>query len=129
MKKAKEICLAVSNKYTQKVLLHGDLHHDNILLNSTGGYTIIDPKGVIGDPVFDVPRFLLNENNENDTPEENETRIRKAIDYLSFSLNIPSEIIKQCYFVETVMAYCWCVESNEEPDMICIETAERIMNE
>jgi streptomycin 6-kinase len=24
-------------------------------------YTIIDPKGVIGDPVFDISRFILNE--------------------------------------------------------------------
>ncbi|HBL84747.1 MAG: hypothetical protein A2Y17_01845 [Clostridiales bacterium GWF2_38_85] len=129
MKKAREICLNVSSKFNQKMLLHGDFHQDNILLNSTGGYTIIDPKGVIGDPVFDVPRFLLNENNEDETPEQNEVRIKKAIDYLSCSLNIPSAIIKQCYFIETVMAYCWCVESNEEPDMICIKTAERIINE
>lgn len=61
MKKAREICSSLSALYSQKVLLHGDFHHDNILLGKDSEYVIIDPKGVIGDPVFDVPRFILNE--------------------------------------------------------------------
>jgi streptomycin 6-kinase len=35
------------------VLLHGDLHHDNILSNGDG-WLVIDPKGVIGEPSFDA---------------------------------------------------------------------------
>lgn len=54
MKKAEELCLALSELYPQKLLLHGDLHHDNILLGAEEEYVIIDPKGVIGDPIFDV---------------------------------------------------------------------------
>jgi streptomycin 6-kinase len=69
MKKAKDICLSVSTAYSQKMLLHGDFHHDNILLGNHGEYIIIDPKGVIGDPVFDVPRFILNEFGDEITTE------------------------------------------------------------
>ncbi|WP_373298360.1 aminoglycoside phosphotransferase family protein [Paludibacterium paludis] len=29
-------------------LLHGDLHHDNVLFDSSHGWLAIDPKGVIG---------------------------------------------------------------------------------
>jgi hypothetical protein len=47
MKKAQDICLSLSKMYSQNVLLHGDLHHDNILLGSDGAYKIIDPKGVM----------------------------------------------------------------------------------
>jgi streptomycin 6-kinase len=39
--------------------LHGDLHHDNILL-SPRGWLAIDPKGVLGDPAFDAANMFYN---------------------------------------------------------------------
>jgi streptomycin 6-kinase len=39
--------------------LHGDLHHDNIL-HSPRGWLAIDPKGLLGDPAFDVANFFYN---------------------------------------------------------------------
>jgi streptomycin 6-kinase len=129
MKKAEEICLHLNSLYTKKLLLHGDLHHDNILLHGNSEYKIIDPKGVVGDPIFDVPRFILNENgDEKISPEENYTKICRIIDYLEESLCIPGEIIKQCFFIEMTMANCWDVESNGVPDMKGVYMAHDIMN-
>jgi streptomycin 6-kinase len=39
--------------------LHGDLHHDNMLL-SPRGWLAIDPKGVFGDPAFDAANMFYN---------------------------------------------------------------------
>ncbi|WP_442577954.1 aminoglycoside phosphotransferase family protein [Mesorhizobium sp. ASY16-5R] len=39
--------------------LHGDLHHDNVLLSSRG-WLAIDPKGVLGDPGFDAANLFYN---------------------------------------------------------------------
>ena len=36
------------------VLLHGDLHYENILRSDRAGHLLIDPKGMIGDPAFDI---------------------------------------------------------------------------
>ena len=44
----------------QRVVLHGDLHHFNILRCDRGGWLAIDPKGLVGDRYFDVCQFLLN---------------------------------------------------------------------
>jgi streptomycin 6-kinase len=41
------------------VLLHGDLHHENIL-SSSRGYIAIDPKGVIGEPAYEIGAFIRN---------------------------------------------------------------------
>jgi streptomycin 6-kinase len=64
----------ISDKYLQKarglrdhllktafkeVLLHGDLHHDNILQNGDD-WLVIDPKGVIGEEAFEVAAFIRN---------------------------------------------------------------------
>lgn len=41
------------------VVLHGDLHHFNILADG-GGWRAIDPKGVIGEPAYELGAFLRN---------------------------------------------------------------------
>ncbi len=39
--------------------LHGDLHHDNVI-GGAGRWHAIDPKGLLGDPVFDVANIFRN---------------------------------------------------------------------
>jgi streptomycin 6-kinase len=41
------------------VVLHGDLHHLNVL-NAGGGWIAIDPHGWVGDPAFEVAALLAN---------------------------------------------------------------------
>jgi streptomycin 6-kinase len=44
----------------RSTLLHGDLHHHNILHAGDGRYLAIDPKPMLGDREFDVPPMLWN---------------------------------------------------------------------
>ena len=44
----------------ETALLHGDLHHGNILRAGRAPWLAIDPKGVVGDPAFEPSAFLLN---------------------------------------------------------------------
>lgn len=57
--KAKHLRDKLLNTTTNEVLLHGDLHHDNILQNGDG-WLVIDPKGFIGDPAFEPAAYLCN---------------------------------------------------------------------
>ncbi len=41
------------------VALHGDLHHDNIL-RGPRGWCVIDPKGVCGDPAYELANAFRN---------------------------------------------------------------------
>jgi streptomycin 6-kinase len=114
------------------MLLHGDLHHDNILLAEDGTYKIIDPKGVVGDPVFDVSRFVLNEFDAEPT-EPTYRKIVGILHVLSQNLQIPETILKQCLYVETTMGACWCVEDGAAPEeypqfIKAVTFAETVMN-
>lgn len=113
MKKARDIYSSVSTMYSNRLLLHGDLHHDNILLRMDGEYVIIDPKGVIGDPIFDVARFILNEFDD-ENASGSYKKINHIISILESELSIPNSILRQCLYVETLMSVCWCVEDGEE---------------
>jgi streptomycin 6-kinase len=44
----------------EPVLLHGDLHHDNILAATRQPWLAIDPKGIVGEPAYEVGALLRN---------------------------------------------------------------------
>ena len=89
-------------KYSRNLLLHGDLHHENILKNASGGYTVTDPKGVTGDPVFDLSRFILDEFRDDLTSEPKEA-ITDFVQKLGDSAGIPCGDLLRCLFIETVI--------------------------
>ena len=45
-------------------VLHGDLHHENILYSSERGWLAIDPKGLVGNRAFDYANILCNPDKE-----------------------------------------------------------------
>jgi streptomycin 6-kinase len=45
---------------SEHLLLHGDLHHMNILRSKEGMWLAIDPKGVLGEKAFEVAPLLYN---------------------------------------------------------------------
>ncbi len=48
------------NSMDTPVLLHGDLHHWNILSATRQPWLAIDPKGVVGEPAYEVGAWLRN---------------------------------------------------------------------
>ncbi len=48
----------------EPVVLHGDLHHGNVLDFGERGWLAIDPKGLVGDAEFDVCNLLCNPSHE-----------------------------------------------------------------
>jgi streptomycin 6-kinase len=107
MMKAKDIYISVSAVYNREMLLHGDLHYHNILLRDNGKYVIIDPQGRVGDTIFDIPRYILIEY-YNTPVDERINNINHIIEYFENSLNIPNEILRQCFYIETASFECWC---------------------
>jgi len=90
--------------YNRNCLLHGDMHQENLLLNHRGGYTIIDPKGVIDDPVMETARFLLNE-----IPCEKE-KIQEMAAIMAPIIGIPEADILKSMFIDAALSNCWTLE-------------------
>ena len=90
------------------LLLHGDLHHDNIL---SGGseWVAIDPKGVIGEIEYGTVPFLLN--NLPDGHTDSSIRlIRSRIAIFSEELQVRSERLLAWTFCHLVLSSVWSVE-------------------
>lgn len=129
--RAKKTFQSVCSKYKDRKLLHGDLHHENILLSQDGNYLIIDPIGYIGDPVFDVSKFIMLEF-EDDLTGGKDREILHFVAKLENRLHIPSNILIQCLFMDNVAWLGSDLENGEtfdESQFIVdnIYTAERLM--
>lgn len=89
-------------------LLHGDLHHYNILMAAREPWLAIDPKGLIGDREYDVIQYLLNK-----LPNGNSTHvIEKRIDIFVKELNLDKKRILSWGFAHSVLATCWTVQED-----------------
>ena len=91
----------LKTRYRRSCLLHGDMHQENMLLNAQGGYTIIDPKGVIDDPVMETARFLMNE-----TPCEAE-KVKEMVSIMAPIIDIPEIDILGSMYVDAALGSCW----------------------
>ncbi len=90
----------------RKTVLHGDLHHYNILQQDASWVTI-DPKGVLGDPAFEPIAFLRNPvaslASDPDLRQRQEGRIRTFAD----RLNEPIERIWGWAVAQIVLDAAW----------------------
>jgi streptomycin 6-kinase len=93
-------------------LLHGDLHHENILFSEHKGWMAIDPKGVAGDPYFDVVSFLVNQLDSKPHPK---SILKLRVDTISEQIGLDRErLLKAAIALGTLYA-CWGIEDND-PD-------------
>lgn len=56
---ARKVYWELADSMPPPVLLHGDLHHFNILRDGEE-WVAIDPKGILGNPAFEVAAFMRN---------------------------------------------------------------------
>jgi streptomycin 6-kinase len=94
------------------VLLHGDLHHWNILAAQRTPWLAIDPKGVLGEPAYEVGAFLRNPLNAIADPAKT---LRRRIDQLADQLALDRQRLAGWGFATAILSACWSVEDGGDP--------------
>jgi streptomycin 6-kinase len=111
------------------VLLHGDLHHDNILSAERAPWLAIDPKGVIGEPAYEVGAWLRNWLPDLlERPDPARTMARR-VDQLAEALGVDRARIRGWGLAQAVLSVWWCIEdggSDWEPTIACAELLAQI---
>jgi streptomycin 6-kinase len=115
MKRAKAWYMEILDQYPDQTLLHGDFHYYNIL-KTQKGYKIIDPKGVLGHPMFDIPRYVLNEYWDEKDALKVDATVEKVLTVLSNQLDISKGLLSRLMYIEGAMAMCWFVEDGMSID-------------
>ena len=102
------------------MLIHGDLHHFNIL-NSDRGWLAIDPKGVIGPAAYEVGPFLLNPWVATGVPADAPRLMARRLAIFSEMLGLERGRLRDWGLAHAVLSAIWSVEATEDwrPAMDC----------
>jgi streptomycin 6-kinase len=102
------------------VLLHGDLHHGNILTAERAPWLAIDPKGVIGEPAFEPSAFLLNPG------PRSKAVLKRRVEIFADVLGVPRERVRRWGLVRAVLSAWWSVEDHGTGGNDAVAVAERL---
>lgn len=94
-------------------LIHGDLHHFNIL-SSRRGWLAIDPKGVVGPAGYEVGPFLLNPWVVTELEADTEDRIRDRISIFSERLGMEKGRVRDWGIAYAALSAWWNLEAGED---------------
>jgi streptomycin 6-kinase len=100
LSKARELKNKLLTSSHKLKLLHGDLHHGNILI-AGDEFKVIDPKGIIGYSINEVWAFIID--------PITDTII--VADYFKFNL----QEVREWYFVHIILSACWDLQDARDP--------------
>jgi len=100
-----ELCRSQTNPR----LLHGDLHHYNILNDRNRGWLAIDPKGVVGEIEYEIGAALRNPVERPDLFVDPGI-VAKRLDRFASKLSIDADRARRWSFAQAVLAAIWSVE-------------------
>ena len=114
VERAKSLYFDLASSQSTSILLHGDLHHDNVLYDEARGWLAIDPKGYVGEPAYEVGALLRNPYHLSNILQDPE-RFKKRVDIICERLGFDRERVMGWGFCQAVLAALWSVEDGESP--------------
>ena len=87
------------------VLLHGDLHHDNVL-SAERGWLAVDPQGVLGEPAYEAAALLRNPPGFGGRPEAPELLARRVA-ILAEAYGVGPDRIRGWGIAHNVVSLVW----------------------
>ena len=105
------------NPSGEKAVLHGDLHHYNILSAEREPWLAIDPKGIVGEPEYEAAAFLRN--NLLDRPKPRRV-LSMRLDQIAEEAALDRERMIGWGLADRVLSAWWSYEESgraDEPDL------------
>ena len=107
--RAEETARELIESTREAVVLHGDLHHFNILRSERperAEWLAIDPKGLVGERGFEIAALIRN-------PDAKPPRLlTRRLDLLCAELALDRERVRDWLFAEQMLNACWDHDDN-----------------
>jgi streptomycin 6-kinase len=105
----------------EQVVLHGDFHHYNVLSAQRADWLAIDPKGMLGDPGYEVGPFLCN------PWLAPPAVLQRRLDILSEELAYDRDRLRDWCIAYAVLSACWSAEDEGSGWEDAITVAESLL--
>ena len=99
---------------TRLVLLHGDLHHDNILAARRLPWMAIDPKGVVGEAEYDASSLLRNPLPRLLEATDPKRLLVRRLEILYSELGFSKDRLRGWALAQSVLSAWWAIEDHGE---------------
>jgi streptomycin 6-kinase len=106
---AAEVANELLHSQYEHVVLHGDIHHENILKSDKRGWLAIDPKGVWGERTYDVANSFYNPKVSSEILC-NPDRIMSMAKIFSEQLGLDRQRILKFAFAHGYLRAAWMME-------------------
>jgi streptomycin 6-kinase len=93
-------------------VLHGDLHHANVLDGGPRGWLAIDPKGITGPRGYDYANILCNPDAETALAPG---RLDRQVAVVGEAAGLAPQRLLQWLLVHAAVAGVWCVQDGFDP--------------
>lgn len=94
------------------LLLHGDLHHANVLSATRAPWLAIDPHGVVGDPAYEVAALLCNPFRTLPAPETLMRIEARRLEIVRDVLGFEPHRVAAWACAHAVLSACWSLEDH-----------------
>lgn len=127
--KAQSLFIDLIATQSTPFLVHGDLHHDNVLSSNRGAWLAIDPKGILAEPCYETAAMLRNPKGrilKQSSPAE---FLKRRIQILAEELHFNQQRMQQWAIAQTTLAAIWSIDSSGkgwEEDIAIAEVLNRI---
>ena len=102
----KELC----DSSTAPVVLHGDLHYGNVLSSERDGWLAIDPKGVNGEPVYEVGDLFRNRVDELYDVADPVRAMRRRVEKVADLTGFDRERVRLWALAQAVLSELWTAD-------------------
>lgn len=108
--KARKFFAALVEPFERKILLHGDVHFDNILSARREPFLLIDPKGVIGEIGYEIAVFLNDLAGWTEHLPNQKEILASAVESFSKAFIISSSDLRKWAYAFAVLSAWWMME-------------------
>lgn len=112
--RAESTFLELNTSSENQVILHGDLHHENILCDERGGWVVIDPKGICGDKGYEIASFMMNQLPTGASDLMLREILSRRLSIFADELQISRERLAGWAFCHAVLSAVWDFEESAE---------------
>ena len=95
------------------VVLHGDIHHGNVLDFGERGWLAIDPKGLIGERGFDYANIFCNPDYETATAPN---RFAQRVDVIAAEAQLDRARLLKWILAWSGLSASWSIDDGTSPD-------------
>ncbi len=114
VKNAQKLFEGINQMNLKEYVLHRDLHHKNIL-KSNKGWKVIDPHGVVGYKIFEIPQFIKA---ELEVDNNDISKIQEITNQISKRLREDTNLIYKALYIDTVSKIMFYISSGYSQEII-----------